>query len=90
MKTRTRIDSAGRLVIPQELRNRFGMTSGSDVEMVAMPDGIFLGPVRLERKVVRRGRITAIDAGAGAAPAEVFGTAAMRSEQLGKKAGISE
>ena len=74
MKSKTKIDSAGRLVIPRDLRDRYGMTTGSEVEIVPLPDGVLLTPARVERRVVRNGRVTAIDTGAGTAESDVFGT----------------
>jgi AbrB family looped-hinge helix DNA binding protein len=85
MSVKTRIDRAGRLVIPKELRERYGLEAGTEVEVIAVPDGITLVPTRSERRVVRTGRVVAIDTGATQAPAEVFNVDKGRIEQLTRK-----
>jgi len=89
MKTKTRIDGAGRLVIPKELRNRYALTAGTEVEILPLPDGISIVPLRAERRVVKRGRVVAIDTGSGVADADVFQVARLRSEHLEKKEGTT-
>ena len=85
MKTKTKIDRAGRLVIPKKLRNRYGMEIGSEVEIIALPDGISIVPAHTERRVIRRGRIVAIDTGGGVADSDFFNISDIRSEQFDKK-----
>ena len=89
MSVKTRIDRAGRLVIPKELRDRYGLEEGTEVEVIAVPDGITLVPARSERRLVRVGRVVAIETGAKKAPAEVFDVDRARSEQLTRKGGLS-
>ena len=60
MKVKTKIDRAGRLVIPKELRDRYGLTAGAEVEIVPVPDGVTLVPLQKEHRTVRRGRVVAI------------------------------
>ena len=69
---KTRIDNLGRLVIPQPLRERYRFEPGAEVEIVTIPDGITLVPIMPRRRIVRRGRIAAVDTGSGTASAEVF------------------
>lgn len=89
MATRTKIDGAGRLVIPKELRDRYGLEPGTEVEIVPVPDGITLVPARTEHRVVRQGRVVAIDTGARTAPASLFDVERLRSEHLERKGGAS-
>jgi AbrB family looped-hinge helix DNA binding protein len=84
MKTKTKIDSAGRLVIPKELRNRYGLEIGSEVEIIPMPDGISIVQLRVERRVVKRGRVVAIDTGNKTAPIEIFDISTIRSAHFDK------
>ncbi|MFP4378226.1 MAG: AbrB/MazE/SpoVT family DNA-binding domain-containing protein [Spirochaetales bacterium] len=88
MSTRTRIDRAGRLVIPKDLRERYGLEEGVEIEIIAVPDGITLIPARTERRLVRVGRVSAIDTGAAQAPADVFDVGRIRSEQIVRKGGL--
>jgi AbrB family looped-hinge helix DNA binding protein len=81
MSLKTRIDRAGSLVMPKELRERYGLEAGTGVEVIAVPDGITLVPTRSERRVVRTGRVVAIDTGATQAPAEIFDVDRGRIEQ---------
>ena len=69
---KTRIDNLGRLVIPQPLRERYRFEPGDEIEIVTIPDGITLVPIMPRRRIVRRGRIAAVDTGSGTASAEVF------------------
>jgi AbrB family looped-hinge helix DNA binding protein len=89
MSVKTRIDRAGRLVIPKELRDRYGLEEGTEVEVIAVPDGITLVPARSERRLVRVGRVVAIDTGAEKAPAQAFDIDRARTEQLTRKGGLS-
>ena len=90
MKTKTHIDSAGRVVIPKELRTRYGLTGGSEVRIVPLPDGISILPIHQERRVVRRGRVVTIDTGEGTADIGIFDTEQLRSEHFRKKHGQTE
>jgi AbrB family looped-hinge helix DNA binding protein len=89
MSVRTTIDRAGRVVIPKDLRERYGLEAGTEVEVIAVPDGVTLVPTRSERRVVRIGRVVAIDTGATQAQAEIFNVDKSRIEQLTRKGGLS-
>ena len=89
MGVKTRIDRAGRVVIPKDLRERYGLEAGTEVEVIAVPDGITLVPTRSERRVVRIGRVVAIDTGATQAQVEIFNVDRGRTEQLTRKGGLS-
>ena len=90
MSVKTKIDRAGRLVIPKELRERYGFDEGAEVEIVAVPDGITLVPVRTERRVVRRGRVVAMDTGAEPAALDAFEVDRVRGERLDRAGGVLE
>ena len=79
---KTRIDGFGRVVIPKPLRERYRFEPGTEVEIVTIPDGISLVPVMPKRRIVRRGRITAVDTGAGPASAEIFTVHRVRTAYL--------
>ena len=81
----TRIDGAGRVVIPKELRRRYGLERGTVVQIVPMPDGVSIVPERRQRRFVRRGPILTIDTGAGEATLEQFEVDSLRDEQLASK-----
>ena len=85
---KTRIDGFGRLVIPKPLRERYRFEAGTEVEIVTIPDGITLVPSMPERRIVRRGRVAAVDTGAGAAAAEIFAVDRVRSAHLDGKGGL--
>jgi AbrB family looped-hinge helix DNA binding protein len=82
MRTKSRIDSAGRIVIPKELRDRYGLQKGSVVSIVPLPDGVSIVPERTERRFIRRGPLLTIDTGAGPAAADDFDMDRLRDEQL--------
>ena len=86
----TKIDRAGRLVIPKELRDLYGLDEGTEIELVAVPDGITLIPARAERRIVRRGRVVAIDTGAGPGTEETFAVHHSRDNRLTRTAGFSQ
>lgn len=88
MGVKTKIDRAGRLVIPKELRERYGLDEGAEVEIVAVPEGITLIPARSARTIVRRGRVVAIDTGAEPAPAEAFDVDRIRLDRLDRADGF--
>jgi len=50
--------------------------------IVTTPDGITLLPIIPKRRIIRRGRIAAVDTGAGTAPAEIFSVDRVRNEHL--------
>jgi len=90
MSLKTTIDGAGRIVIPKALRERYGLDEGAEVEIIAAPDGITLIPSRTERRIVRRGRVLAIDTGAETAPLEAFAVESARRDRLQRASGIPE
>ena len=85
---KTRIDNFGRLVIPKPLRERYRFEPGAEVEIVTIPDGITLVPVMPKRRIIRRGRITAVDTGANTASAETFAVAHVRTAHLDGRGGL--
>ena len=85
---RTRIDRSGRLVIPKPLRERYRFEPGVEIEIVTIPDGITLLPVMPKRRIIRRGRITAVDTGVGTASAEIFSVDRVRTGHLDGKSGL--
>jgi AbrB family looped-hinge helix DNA binding protein len=82
MRLRTTIDSAGRIVIPKELRRRYGLESGRTVEIVPLPDGVSIVPERRDRRFVQHGPILCIDTGAGPADLGDFDIDRLREEHL--------
>ena len=85
---RTRIDRSGRLVIPKPLRERYRFEPGVEIEIVTIPDGLTLLPVMPKRRIIRRGRITAVDTGVGTASAEIFSVDRVRTGHLDGKSGL--
>ena len=85
---KTRIDNFGRLVIPKPLRERYRLEPGAEVEIVTIPDGITLVPVRPRRRIVRRGRIAAVDTGSGTASVEMFAVDRVRATHLDGRGGL--
>jgi bifunctional DNA-binding transcriptional regulator/antitoxin component of YhaV-PrlF toxin-antitoxin module len=63
MKTITRIDSAGRLVIPKELHNRYGFESGQRIRIFPGVEGVTLVPERSNRRFIKCVPILTIDLG---------------------------
>lgn len=51
----TTIDKAGRIVVPAEIRRRFGLEAGTAVEIVVEASGIRLSKAVAGPEVVRRG-----------------------------------
>jgi AbrB family looped-hinge helix DNA binding protein len=82
MKLRSHIDSAGRIVIPKELRLRYGLEKGRAVEIVPLPDGVSIVPELAERHFVRRGPLLTIDTGAGIASMNEFDVDRLRDRHL--------
>ncbi|MFM8413768.1 MAG: AbrB/MazE/SpoVT family DNA-binding domain-containing protein [Planctomycetota bacterium] len=41
---KTTIDAAGRVVVPKALRERLSLAPGSEIELEAVADGVFLRP----------------------------------------------
>ena len=85
MKTVTKIDSSGRLVIPKKLRKLYGLESGRRVRLVPGEKGVTLVPERPRRRFIKRGPILTIDTGAGTAPIDIFDVSALRENHLEEK-----
>ena len=85
---KTRIDGFGRVVIPKPLREQYRFEAGTEVEIVTTADGITLLPVMPKRRIVRRGRIAAVDTGAGAAAAEILTVDRVRTAHLEGKGAL--
>ena len=83
---KTRVDNFGRLVIPKSLRERYRFDPGAEVEIVPVPDGVTLVPVMPKRRMVRRGRIAAVDTGSGPASAEIFAVDRVRAAHVDRGA----
>ncbi len=82
MKTTAQIDSAGRLVIPKELRKRYGFEVGQKVRIVPVEEGVTLIPERPKRRFIKRGPILTIDTGAGIASIDIFDVSKMREDHF--------
>jgi len=78
----TSVDGAGRVVIPKDLRKRYGLERGTVVRFVPRPDGVSIVPEPRQRRFVRRGPILTIDTGAGDATPDQFDVDALRDERL--------
>jgi AbrB family looped-hinge helix DNA binding protein len=53
---RLRIGSAGRIVLPKPVRDRFGFRAGTDLDLKETADGVVLKPVSRRPSLVRAGR----------------------------------
>ncbi len=82
MRAVSKIDAAGRVVIPKELRDRYRLDPGRAVRIIAMPDGVSIVPEERERRFIRRGPILCIDTGADPAELGEFDVGQMRDEYL--------
>jgi AbrB family looped-hinge helix DNA binding protein len=49
-----KIDSAGRVVLPKPVRDRFGLKAGTDLEIEETPEGVVLKPVQRRASLVVR------------------------------------
>jgi AbrB family looped-hinge helix DNA binding protein len=85
VKTKSRIDSAGRIVIPKRLRERYGLVSGRAVTIIPLPDGVSIVAELAERRFVRNGPLLSIDTGSGVAPLSDFDVDRIRDAQLAGK-----
>ena len=85
MKTVTKIDSSGRLVIPKKLRKLYGLEPGRRVRLVPGEKGVTLVPERPRRRFIKRGPILTIDTGAGTAPIDIFDVSALRENHFEEK-----
>ena len=85
---KTRIDGFGRVVISQPLRERYRFETGTEVEIVTVPDGITLGARQAQAANRTARRIAAVDTGAGTAAAEIFAVDRVRTAHLDGKGGL--
>ena len=85
MKTITQIDAAGRLVIPKDLRKKYGLEPGQRVRILPGARGVTLEPEHPYRRFIKRGPILTIDTGAGTVPIDAFDVSVMRENQLDEK-----
>lgn len=53
---RTTIDKAGRVVVPAAIRDRAGLTPGTELEITADETGVRLEPVAPRPRLVRAGQ----------------------------------
>ena len=53
-----------------------------EVHIILLPDGISLIPAGSKRRIMRNGRITAIDTGADTATLDLFDVSRLRDEHL--------
>ena len=53
----TTIDSAGRIVIPRDIRNAIGLRPGAAVEITVEGGVITIEPAPMRAKVVKKGRL---------------------------------
>ena len=50
-----KIDNAGRVILPKPVRDRLGLTAGSNLDMRLTPDGIVLTPADQRSSLVKKG-----------------------------------
>ena len=85
MAIKTKIDAAGRIVIPKEIRDRYGFDSGKIVQIIPLHDGVSIVPERRKRRFLRLGPILAIDTGADSVQLEDFEVDRLRDDHLENK-----
>lgn len=56
---RARLSSKGQLTVPVEIRRRYGLDTGDEVEFVAEPKGAYLVPLKRRRLVDLAGALPA-------------------------------
>ena len=84
MAKRVTIDRAGRIVIPKSIRDRYGLHSGSDLEIAADGNRISLEPVTEEAVVSERGKMLIIASELAGEPGDVR---SLREERLDRLSG---
>ena len=82
MKNTSTIEAAGRLVIPKHLRKRYGMEPGKTIMFVERDQGLLIMAEHSRQRFVKEDPITAIDTGAGTAPASLFDVSEVREKHL--------
>lgn len=85
MAIKTRMDSAGRIVIPKELRERYGFDRGTPLRIIPLPDGVSIVAEQRERRFIRIGPVLAIDTGADSSRIDEFDVDRLRDKQMGSK-----
>ena len=70
------------MVIPKDLRKRYGLEAGRTVEIIPLPDGVSIVPQQRTRRFVRNGPLLAIDTGSETARLEDFDVDRLREERL--------
>lgn len=85
MAIKTKIDAAGRIVIPKELRERYGFVRGKTVQIIPLHDGVSIVPEQRQRRFLRLGPIMAIDTGVDSAKIEDFDVDRLREHHLEHK-----
>jgi len=50
-----KVDKAGRVILPKQLRDRLGLRAGSDLEIQEIPEGVVLKPAGRRPSLVRKG-----------------------------------
>jgi AbrB family looped-hinge helix DNA binding protein len=58
---RTTIDSAGRVVIPKEIRKATGLEGGAEIDIEERDGAIEIKPVYAKVKIVRHGKVSVIE-----------------------------
>ncbi len=83
---RARISSKGQLTIPVEIRKRYGLDTGDEVEFIAEEKGTYLVPLKRKKLMDLYGAIKVNKPWPGMAKArEIAGK--KRGEELRRKAG---
>ena len=67
---KTTIDAAGRVVVPKPLRDRLALAQGSEIEIEAVADGVFLRPTATGPALVLEAGVL-IHRGSGGAAVDV-------------------
>jgi AbrB family looped-hinge helix DNA binding protein len=79
------MDSAGRIVIPKELRERYGFDRGTPLQIIPLPDGVSIVAEQRERRFIRIGPVLAIDTGADSGRIDEFDIDRLRDKRLDSK-----
>ena len=85
MTIKTKIDAAGRIVIPKALRDRYGFDRGKTVQIIPLHDGVSIVPEQRQRRFLKLGPILAIDTGTDSARLEDFDVDQLRNSHLEDK-----
>lgn len=77
---KTTIDQAGRLVVPKQLRDRFGLAAGTEVVIEAVGDAVVLRPAHAVTALRSSGGVL-VHHGARKQPADLDIAAFLRGER---------